>query len=101
MDGYNGMKVKRNENVIWRVVDGEVIVLLPEGAMLHALTGCGSRIWELIEGETSVVDIVQRIYDEYEVEPQRATKDITEFIHRLAAMKLIEIVPAVVEEASR
>ena len=69
--------------------------------MLHALTGCGSRVWELIEEETAVVDIVQRIYDEYEVEPQRATEDITEFIHKLAAMKLVEIVPAAVGEASR
>ena len=101
MDGNNEVKIKRNEDAIWRVVDGEVVVLVPDGAMLHALTGCGSRVWELIEGETAVAEIIQRICGEYQVEPQRARGEITEFVRRLVEMKLVDIVPAAGEEVNR
>lgn len=94
----NGMKVKRNEDAIWRVIDDEIVVLLPEGAQLHALKGCGSRIWELIEAEISVSKIVQMICDEYEVEPQRAREEVINFVHKLEALKLIETNPATDKE---
>ncbi len=97
----NGMRVKRRANAVWRTIDGDVVVLLPEGDVLHALSGCGSRVWELVEAETAVSEIVQTICGEYEVEPQKAREEITEFVHKLASLKLVEIVPAVREGASR
>ena len=101
MDGNNGMKVKRNDEAVWRVIDGEVVVLLPQERALHALTGCGSRVWELIEGETTILEIVDRICAEYEVEPQRAREEITEYVNKLADKKLVDIVPVAGEEAIR
>lgn len=85
------MKVKRNENAIWRLIDDEIVILLPEGAQIHALKGCGSRIWELIEEEESVSRVIQMICDEYEVEPETAREEIADFLHKLEAMKLIDI----------
>ncbi len=101
MTSNNAIKVKRSDDAIWRVIDGEVVVLLSGGDMLHALKGCGIRVWELIEGETAISEIVGTICTEYEVEPQKAGEEITEFLHKLEAMKLVEIIPAVREEASR
>ena len=92
------MMVRRSDNVVSRVIDGEVVLLLPEEASLHALTGCGSQVWELMDGETAVSDVIQRICEEFEVELPRASEEITEFVHRLVEMKLAEIVPA--EETS-
>jgi len=100
MNKNNSMKVKRNESAVWRVIDDEIVVLVPEGAMVHALTGCGSRVWELIEGETAISEIVQRICAEYEVEAQRAEKEITQFIYSLLDNKLVEIVPKAGEETT-
>lgn len=100
MVSNNTMKVKRSDNAIWRVIDGEIVVLLTDGDVLHALKGCGSRVWELIEGETTISEIVQSICAQYEVEPQIAEKDITEFVRKLASMKLLEIVSGVGEEVS-
>ena len=95
------MKIKRSDNTIWRVVDGEVVILLPDGHMLYALKGCGSRVWELIEEEKSISEIARKICDEYEVEPERASEDITEFINELAEMKLVDISPSEIKEVSR
>ena len=87
------IKVKRNDDAVWRVIDGDVVLLIPEEATLHALTGCGSRVWELVEGETTILDIVEQICDEYEVEPGRARDEITQFIDKLIAMNLVEAIP--------
>ena len=100
MDNNNSKKIKRNESAVWRVIDDEIVVLVPEAAMVHALTGCGSRVWELIEGETAVSGIIQRICDEYDVERQRAEGEINQFIHSLLDNKLVEIVPMAIEEAT-
>jgi len=86
------VKVKRNDEAVWRVIDGDIVVLLPQGAMLHALKGCGKRVWELIEGEITIPEIVRGICNEYDVEPQRASADITEFVYKLATWKLVDLV---------
>lgn len=92
MANNSGIKVKRSDEAVWRSIDGEVVVLIPEDFMLHALTGCGSRVWELIENETTIQEIVSRVCDEYDVEPPRASEEINEFVHKLESMKLVEVV---------
>lgn len=87
------MKVKRSDAAIWRVVQGDVVLLIPEEATLHALTGCGSRIWELMEGEIALSEIVDWICAEYDVEPERARHEVVEFIHKLVAMNLAQVIP--------
>jgi hypothetical protein len=93
MSNNNTMMVKRSEVAVWRIIDGEVVVLGPEDVSINALTGCGGRIWELIEEETTIPEITRTICAEYEVEPQQAEEDITEFISKLADMKLVDIKP--------
>ena len=98
MASNNSLKVRRNDEAVWRVIDGEIVVLIPQEVELHALTGCGGRVWELIEGEIAISEIVKRISAEYEVEPQKAREDITAFVHKLEQKKLLEIIhPAGVE----
>lgn len=94
MGGSNIIKVRPCEGAVWRVIDGEVVVLSPEDVSIHALTGCGDRVWALILEEATIPEIIQTICAEYEVESPRATKDVREFIHKLTAMKLVEPVPA-------
>lgn len=95
MDSGNEVKVKSRDEVVWRIIDGEVIVLSAEDVSLHCLTGCGSRIWELIQQEATISEIIQNICDEYEVEPQRADEEITGFIQKLVDLKLVEVSVAV------
>jgi hypothetical protein len=98
MDSNGLKKVKRNDEAVWRVIDGEVVVLIPQEQSLHALTGCGSRIWELIEGETTVLEIIEQICAEYEVDSQKAREEIIEYVDKLVHKKLVKIIPAAVEE---
>lgn len=95
------MKIKRSDKAVCRIIDGEVVILIPEESVLYALGGCGSRIWELIEKEISVSDLVDVICDEYEVELERAKEDIDEFINNLRKLNLVEVVTGINEEVGR
>ena len=101
MSSENLMKVRQCEGAVWRVIDGEVVVLSPQDVSIHALTGCGGRVWELILEEATIPEIIQTICEEYEVETEEATNDITEFIEKLTAMKLVETVSTVNQEIGR
>ena len=92
------LKVKRSDEAIWRVIDGEVVILLPHESALHALSGCGGRIWELIEDEVSIPELVDTICSEYEVEPERAGKDVCEYIDKLEELQLLRKIPAKAKE---
>jgi len=96
--GSTVMRVRRSDNAVGRIIDGEVVVLVPEDAMLHALGGCGSRIWEIIETESSITGISKIICDEYDVESARAEAEVADFIHSLKKLNLVEIVTAENEE---
>jgi hypothetical protein len=91
--------IKRNDNIVWRMIDGEIVLLRPDSDTLHALGGCGGRIWELLESEISVSEIVDVICEEYEVEPDIAKKDIIGFVEELDKLRLAHIVSEVSEEA--
>jgi len=93
-------KVKINEGIVWRVIDDEVVVLSPLNVSMHALTGCGSRIWELIEQESEGPAIIATICREYEVEPDQAEKEIIGFIQGLAEHGMIEISSSVPKEGA-
>jgi hypothetical protein len=99
MNMDNGsLKVKRSDEAIWRVIDGEVVILIPHQSALHALSGCGGRIWELIEDEISVPELVETICAEYEVEPEKAKNDLVEYIDKLEELNLVEKIPGKVKE---
>jgi methyltransferase-like protein len=47
------------------------------------LNETGAFIWELIDGERSVGDIIKALTDEYETDIVTATKDLSEFIEKM------------------
>ena len=100
MDDSAMKKIKRNDEAVWRIIDGEVVVLIPQEQALHALAGCGSRIWELIDGGITVSEIIEQICAEYEVEPQRAREEIIEYINNLEQKRLVESIPPAVGEVN-
>lgn len=75
---------KRNPDAAFRVIDGEAIVVLPDRGEVKVLNDVGSRIWELMDGESSVDQISQTICKEYEVKQKDALTDISDFLAQLS-----------------
>jgi coenzyme PQQ biosynthesis protein PqqD len=76
-------KVTRDENVAWRIIGDEAVLLSAEDSSVHSLDAVGTRIWELCDGEKTVSEIVDQVVSEFEVDRETAEKDVVEFIDEL------------------
>ena len=76
-------KVTRDENVAWRIIGDEAVLLSAEDSSVHSLDAVGTRIWELCDGEKTVSEIIDQVVSEFEVDRDTAEKDVVEFIEEL------------------
>ena len=79
----------QNPKTAWRVYDGEAVVLCPDDSTLNTLNAVGTLIWEAADGKTPVSAIVARISEEFDVEPERAERDVAAFIEKLCQRELL------------
>ncbi len=73
----------------WRVIEGEAVILSVDTKVLRGLNPSGSRIWELIDGQRSLDEIVDVIVKEFEVEPPHAAQDVRSFVQELLDKGLV------------
>lgn len=50
---------------------------------MYTLNGVGKRIWQLINGGSTIDDIVTVLTQEYEVEAEQAESDVIEFLSQM------------------
>jgi hypothetical protein len=77
-------------DLVWRKVDGEVVVISPDNKSLHILNDVGSRIWTLLDGENDLADILAVLSAEYQGTGDAAKKDLVEYLENLRLLKLLE-----------
>jgi len=77
-----------------RVVDGEAVVILADSGEVNVLNPVGTRIWELADGTRSVQQIADAIAEEYQVTPQNALQDVTEFLQLLIDARALTLAAA-------
>jgi hypothetical protein len=81
----------QNPQAAWRVLEGHAFVVPEGGTGVVELDEVGTFIWQLVEHERSLEDVVERICAEYEVEPERARADCLAFVEDLGRRGLIAI----------
>ncbi len=85
----NSTKFLRNESYIWRVIDGETVIMSPFGDKLYALNDVGTFIWELLDGSKTIDDIVNSILEDYEIKDNIAYNDVIGFIEKLSENNML------------
>jgi hypothetical protein len=85
--------VKKGEYVA-RTIAGETIVVPVRGQVgdlesIYNLNEVGSLIWKLVDGQTTVSQIVEAVSAEFEVTPEQAREDTLEFLGGLESAGLI------------
>lgn len=81
----------QNPQAAWRVYDGEAVIISPEDSRLHTLNAVGTLIWQAADGKTAVSGSLARICEEFEIEPERAERDLYAFIEHLCERGLLEV----------
>jgi hypothetical protein len=83
-------RVVRDDSVIWRQVDGQVVILNRDGTSLTSLNETASVVWRAIDGSKTLDELAGVLADEYRIARDRAFSDVVELCNGLAGEGLIE-----------
>ena len=84
-------KPLRAEDLVWRKIDGEIVILTEDGRKIHTLNSVGSAIWELADGSKNLSEIAETICERFDVTPEQAENDITEFCRELSEKNILQM----------
>ena len=80
---------QRRLDIVFRIIDGETVILNREVGVLHRLNPTASFIWECCDGNSDVNDIVARLAKAYEVDFVTCRKDVNEVVLKLESLNLL------------
>jgi len=92
---YRERIYRKNSEVVFRVIAGEAI-LVPVSrdaqavGELFTLNEVGAFIWEHLDGQRKLGEILDEIIAEYEVNREEAAKDLRELIESILELKAIQ-----------
>jgi len=87
----------RNREVVSRQIEGELIIVpIRHGVgdlnSLYTLNQVGLVLWDFMQEEHTVPEMMNRVCDEFEVTAAQAQDDIRAFLDSLLEEKLIQLV---------
>lgn len=80
----------RRHDLVWREVDGEVVILSSDNKAMHVLNDVGSRIWTLLDGGHDLAAMAAIISTEYGEAEDTIKKDMVEHLEKLRQLNLLE-----------
>lgn len=84
--------VKRTEDIVAIDLEGKTVMMSIENGEYYGLDGAAGAIWEALEKEIKVQNIIDRLLEEFNVSEEECEKDTISFIQKLQAEKLLEVV---------
>jgi hypothetical protein len=84
-------RVVRSREILESAVDGEVIALDIAQGECYGFNPVASSIWHLLETETSVAEICDKLCKEFDVERDVCEADVTRLLGELRAAGLVDV----------
>ncbi len=86
-------RVRINEDVAFRDLDGEMVLLNLRTGVYCGLDPVGTRIWHLLRAGQPLEAIVASLVAEYEVTAARSEADLLRFVGLLRENQLVDLSP--------
>jgi Coenzyme PQQ synthesis protein D (PqqD) len=83
--------IRIKKDVVFRELEGEMVLLNLGTGVYFGLDAVGTRIWALIDGQRSAVDIVATLTEEYDVDPRTCAMDVERFLEDLRRNDLVDV----------
>jgi len=87
--------IRVHKDVVWRDVDGEIVLLNVVTGQYFGLDEVGSRVWMLLqqdgEAGTQLSNLQDRVLAEFDVDPPTALADISALVAQLLAQELVTV----------
>ena len=81
------------EEVVFRELAGEAVLLNLKTGAYFGLDPVGTRAWQLLVEHGSVAQVMDVMLDEYDIERERLERDLLELCGELCATGLGDVVP--------
>jgi PqqD family protein of HPr-rel-A system len=86
-----GEPIKRSgANILEADVDGDLSVYNPESEQVTVLNSSATEIWRLIDGRLSLTEIVDRLAESYDVDPDTIMDEVQQTVTSLTEAGLVE-----------
>ena len=82
-------RVRWAEDVLYRNLSGEAVLLSLASSTYFGLDLVGTRIWELIGEHALLSTVLELIRDEYDVDGAKAREDLLALVDELVARGLV------------
>ncbi len=79
----------RTEDLEWREIAGDIVVLNARDASYLTLNGSGALLWRMLTTSTTRDELVGALLDAYDVSESTALADTTAFLQTLAEQGLL------------
>ncbi len=81
------VKLKKNINVT--DLSGEKVMIDFESGKYFMIKGSGNDIWDMIQNEITVSEIIEKLLSEYDVSREECTRSVNEFLNNLRELDFI------------
>ncbi|MBI5539772.1 MAG: PqqD family protein [Bacteroidia bacterium] len=85
------IKYIRKKELLSSRMDNEIVMMHPESGKYFALNPVAARIWELMETEHSIIELVDKLQREFDVDSETCKNEVTVFIENVLEKKLIDV----------
>ena len=87
-------------HVLVRYLNGESVLLNLESERYFGLDATGTRVWDMATSQPCIALALEKLQDEYEVEPEILREHLTELLSGLVENGLLQMLPADVGNTS-
>ena len=88
------MRAVAPAHVLIRHLDGESVLLNLESERYFGLDVTGTRMWELATSQPCIASALEKLQEEYEVEPETLRSHFTQLLSGLVENGLLQVLPA-------
>jgi hypothetical protein len=83
----------QDPEVLWRVLQEEVVIVRPASGEIRVLNAVGALIWRCADGKRTVADLAREVSSRYAVSYDDAQLDVAAFIGELVAEGWLFLIP--------
>lgn len=85
--------LKPKDDVRYRVVGDEAVVVRQDAAEVLALNDVGARVLELLDAESTLAQVIETLGREYDVSREELELDVENFVTSIRDAGIVEEVP--------
>lgn len=81
----------KNSTIQYQIIDQQAVLVMPVEGKVKVLNQVGAFIWEKIDGNNSLDDLIKAISATFDIQEDQATRDLIEFLEELKNKNMIVI----------